>query len=401
MGRSLRAGRDVSLLRRELSQDQQVFLSAGSCSPRAWTGPVHHQAEVLPDRGVPSTRRGSASSFRGSYSNDCVWGWGKVGLLFEIFVSPPQPPGSGAPQMHNTLVNSISPPPLQVLRPQKASAISAGGWAGPGCFPPSSKMAATASVTGLITWAPPPMRSPRLRRRLSLPGPRPEEATALVNRSLSDHGNGLGRGARGSGGSLVAGRGGGAAAAAVALALAPALSAMQRGSSEKELAAGWAAEAVAVAEAPAAAAAEQVGVDSGAAGEPERKAREKQPKERARAQPRAAEEGDARVVPRPAPTLPLAKPQPARARGLCPHRKPRSKGRGCRRSSGRSADEYCSQRPVTVDSSKARTSLDALKISIRQLKWKEVRPGPAAWARREGGPFDLGGPAAAQARAEG
>ncbi|XP_026369685.4 tubulin polyglutamylase TTLL11 isoform X1 [Ursus arctos] len=145
---------------------------------------------------------------------------------------------------------------------------------------------------------------------------------------------------------------------------------MQRGSSEKELAAGWAAEAVAVAEAPAAAA-EQVGVDSGAAGEPERKAPEKQPKERARAQPRAAEEGDARVVPRPAPTLPLAKPQPARARGLCPHRKPRSKGRGCRRSSGLSADEYCSQRPVTVDSSKARTSLDALKISIRQLKWKE------------------------------
>nr|XP_035963704.1 tubulin polyglutamylase TTLL11 isoform X2 [Halichoerus grypus] len=225
------------------------------------------------------------------------------------------------------------------------------------------------------------MRSPRLRRRLSLPGPRPEEATALVNRSLSDHGNGLGRGARGSGGSLVAGRGGGAAAAAVALALAPALSAMQRGSSERELAAGWEAEAVAVAEAPAAAA-EQGGVDSGAAGEPERKAPEEQPREGAPAQPRAAEEGDARVVPRPLPTLPLAKPQPARERGLCPHRKPRSKGRGCRRSSGRSADEYCSQRPVTVDSSKARTSLDALKISIRQLKWKEVRmvkDGDPSW----------------------
>ncbi|XP_035963703.2 tubulin polyglutamylase TTLL11 isoform X1 [Halichoerus grypus] len=145
---------------------------------------------------------------------------------------------------------------------------------------------------------------------------------------------------------------------------------MQRGSSERELAAGWEAEAVAVAEAPAAAA-EQGGVDSGAAGEPERKAPEEQPREGAPAQPRAAEEGDARVVPRPLPTLPLAKPQPARERGLCPHRKPRSKGRGCRRSSGRSADEYCSQRPVTVDSSKARTSLDALKISIRQLKWKE------------------------------
>ncbi|XP_064435586.1 tubulin polyglutamylase TTLL11 isoform X2 [Mirounga angustirostris] len=243
-------------------------------------------------------------------------------------------------------------------------------------------MAAAASVTGLITWAPSPMRWPRLRRRLSLPGPRPEEATALVNRSLSDHGNGLGRGARGRGGSLVAGRGGGAAAAAAAaLALAPALSAMQRGSSERELAAGWEAEAVAVAEAPAAAA-EQGGVDSGAAGEPEREAPEERPREGAPAQPRAAEEGDARVVPRPLPSLPLAKPQPARARGLCPHRKPRSKGRGCRRSSGRSADEYCSQRPVTVDSSKARTSLDALKISIRQLKWKEVRmvkDGDPSW----------------------
>ncbi|XP_073761889.1 tubulin polyglutamylase TTLL11 isoform X2 [Callorhinus ursinus] len=156
---------------------------------------------------------------------------------------------------------------------------------------------------------------------------------------------------------------------------------MQRGSSERELAARWEAEAVAVAEAPAAAA-EQGGVDSGAAGEPERKAPEEQPREGAPAQPRAAEEGDARVVPRPPPTLPLAKPQPARARGLCPHRKPRSKGRGCRRSSGRSADEYCSQRPVTVDSSKARTSLDALKISIRQLKWKEVRmvkDGDPSW----------------------
>ncbi|XP_058550254.1 tubulin polyglutamylase TTLL11 isoform X3 [Neofelis nebulosa] len=244
-------------------------------------------------------------------------------------------------------------------------------------------MAAAVSVTGPITWAPPPMRSRELERRLSLPGPRPEAATALVNPSLSDHGNGLGRGARGSGGSggsLVAGRGGGAAAAAVALALAPALSAMQRGSSERELAARWEAEAVAVTKALAAA--EQVRVDSGAAGEPERKTPEEQPKDPAPAQPRAAEEGDARVVPRPPPTLPLAKPQAARARGLCPHGKPRSKGRGDRRSSGRAADEYHSQRPVTVDSSKARTSLDALKISIRQLKWKEVRmvkDGDPSW----------------------
>ncbi|XP_060464782.2 tubulin polyglutamylase TTLL11 isoform X3 [Panthera onca] len=155
---------------------------------------------------------------------------------------------------------------------------------------------------------------------------------------------------------------------------------MQRGSSERELAARWEAEAVAVTKALAAA--EQVRVDSGAAGEPERKTPEEQPKDPAPAQPRAAEEGDARVVPRPPPTLPLAKPQAARARGLCPHGKPRSKGRGGRRSSGRAADEYHSQRPVTVDSSKAKTSLDALKISIRQLKWKEVRmvkDGDPSW----------------------
>lgn len=30
------------------------------------------------------------------------------------------------------------------------------------------------------------------------------------------------------------------------------------------------------------------------------------------------------------------------------------------------------RRPVTVDSSKAKTSLEALKLSIKQLKWKEV-----------------------------
>ncbi|XP_010850405.1 PREDICTED: tubulin polyglutamylase TTLL11 [Bison bison bison] len=61
---------------------------------------------------------------------------------------------------------------------------------------------------------------------------------------------------------------------------------------------------------------------------------------------------------------------PEPASGLCLHGKSRIKGRSCKRSSGQ-PDEYCSLRPVTVDSSKARTSLDALKISIRQLKWKE------------------------------
>lgn len=190
-----------------------------------------------------------------------------------------------------------------------------------------------------------------------------------------------------------------AAAAAAAVALAPALSAMQRGSSERELVARWEAEAVAAAKAQAAKAAEGVRVDAGAAGEPERKAREEQAKAPVPARPRAAEEGDARVLPRPPPTLPMFKPKPAPERGLCPHGKPRSKGRSCKRSSGRRSEEYRSQRPVTVDSSKARTSLDALKISIRQLKWKEVRPGPAAWAQG-GGQDDLTGVGRAQARAE-
>ncbi|XP_063559617.1 tubulin polyglutamylase TTLL11-like isoform X2 [Gorilla gorilla gorilla] len=246
-------------------------------------------------------------------------------------------------------------------------------------------MAAAASVTGRVTWAASPMRSLGLGRRLSLPGPRLETVTAAVNPSLSDHGNGLGRGTSGSGcsgGSLVAGWGGGAAAAAaVALALAPALSAMRRGSSESELAARWEAEAVAAAKAAAKAeaeataetVAEHVRVDAGTAGEPECKAGEEQPKALAPAlapaQPSAAEEGDTQVLQRPPPTLPPSKPKPVQ--GLRPHGKPRGKGRSCKRSSGHGSSENGSQRPVTVDSSKARTSLDALKISIRQLKWKE------------------------------
>ncbi|KAM9083150.1 tubulin polyglutamylase TTLL11 isoform 3-T3 [Megaptera novaeangliae] len=143
---------------------------------------------------------------------------------------------------------------------------------------------------------------------------------------------------------------------------------MLRGRPERELAAWLEAEAVGAAKAHAAK--EQVRVDPGAAGEPERKAGEEQPKEPAPAQPRAAEEGDARVPPRPPPTLPMYQAKPASAQGLFPHGKSRSKSRSCKRSSDRS-EEYCSPRPVTVDSSKARTSLDALKISIRQLKWKE------------------------------
>ncbi|XP_069843105.1 tubulin polyglutamylase TTLL11-like isoform X3 [Dipodomys merriami] len=151
------------------------------------------------------------------------------------------------------------------------------------------------------------------------------------------------------------------------------MSAMRRGSCERELAARWEAEAMAAArretEARALAALGQVSVDAGAAGEPERKEGEEEAKARAPARPRAAEEGDARVSPakpKPAPAL-----TPTPTRGLCQQGKPRGKGRGWKRSSGRRADGGGWQRVVTVDSSKAKTSLEALKISIRQLRWKE------------------------------
>ncbi|XP_069843104.1 tubulin polyglutamylase TTLL11-like isoform X2 [Dipodomys merriami] len=61
----------------------------------------------------------------------------------------------------------------------------------------------------------------------------------------------------------------------------------------------------------------------------------------------------------------------ARALAALGQGKPRGKGRGWKRSSGRRADGGGWQRVVTVDSSKAKTSLEALKISIRQLRWKE------------------------------
>ncbi|XP_012885555.1 PREDICTED: tubulin polyglutamylase TTLL11 [Dipodomys ordii] len=73
-----------------------------------------------------------------------------------------------------------------------------------------------------------------------------------------------------------------------------------------------------------------------------------------------------RSRPKPAPAL-----TPTPTRGLCQQGKPRGKGRGWKRSSGRRADDGGWQRVVTVDSSKAKTSLEALKISIRQLRWKE------------------------------
>ncbi|XP_016040504.2 tubulin polyglutamylase TTLL11 isoform X2 [Erinaceus europaeus] len=237
---------------------------------------------------------------------------------------------------------------------------------------PSSKRAASASVTGLVTWACAPMRSLGLGPQLSLPGPYPEAAPASVNWSLSDHGNGLGRGARGSGGgcsSLFAGPGGGAAAAAVAPELAPALSTMLRDSSGSELAVRW--EARAAAAQAKAQAARQLRVDAGAAGEPERSAREPQSRDSAPTSARGAEEGDGRGPSRPPPMLPQARQKLEAALGSCSRAKPRSKGQSSRRGVGRQSDERGPKRPVTVDSSKAKTSLEALKISIRQLKWKE------------------------------
>lgn len=238
-------------------------------------------------------------------------------------------------------------------------------------------MAAATSVTGLVTWARSLVRSPGPGRRLSLAGPRPEAATIPVNRSLRDHGNGLGRGARGGGGggsgggSLVAGRDGGAAAeAAVAVAPAPALSVMWRSSLEQDSAAGWETDETALADSLEAEEGEQLGVDAGAAGEPERPEREEQPKAVGRTltptRRRATEEGDVRVDRRLPPALPQDPPRPV-ARALSHLVQARGRNRGYRRN----AD---SVRPVTVDSSKARTSLDALKISLRQLRWKEVRP---------------------------
>lgn len=187
---------------------------------------------------------------------------------------------------------------------------------------------------------------------------------------------------------MFSGRSGGAAAAAaLALALAPALSAMRRGSGDRELALRR-----------EAAAAEPVVVDAGAAGEPEHKAAEEQPKVPGPEQPRAAaEEGDAGVSPLP----PLARaphkpeePEEPPARDVCPPGKPRSKGRSGKRSSHGDG----SQRPVTVDSSKAKTSLDALKISIRQLKWKEVRH-TRGWGAGGQAPGQLGGPGMSAFRA--
>lgn len=74
-----------------------------------------------------------------------------------------------------------------------------------------------------------------------------------------------------------------------------------------------------------------------------------------------------------------------------------ARGRG-RRAQGRRGGEEggrAGRRPrVTVDSSKAKTSLEALKISLRQLRWKEVsarQPSPAHRTGPQGAPGALPG----------
>lgn len=71
-----------------------------------------------------------------------------------------------------------------------------------------------------------------------------------------------------------------------------------------------------------------------------------------------------------------------------------ARGRG-RRAPGRRGGEEggrAARRPrVTVDSSKAKTSLEALKISLRQLRWREVSASPARGAAASPGPREAPG----------
>lgn len=67
----------------------------------------------------------------------------------------------------------------------------------------------------------------------------------------------------------------------------------------------------------------------------------------------------------------------------------KARGAGGRRGGARAQPRL--RRQVTVDSSKARTSLDALKISLRQLRWREVS---RATTRGRAGQGAAGAPAA-------
>lgn len=94
------------------------------------------------------------------------------------------------------------------------------------------------------------------------------------------------------------------------------------------------------------------------------------------------------------PALPAERPrdgEPARKAREEAAAAERSHGRGpagrAARGGGRHGPEErgarTGRRPrVTVDSSKAKTSLEALKISLRQLRWREVSTAPRGAARR-------------------
>lgn len=108
------------------------------------------------------------------------------------------------------------------------------------------------------------------------------------------------------------------------------------------------------------------------------------------------------------PALPAERPrdgEPARkAREEAAAEQSRGRGPAGRAARGgeRRGPEERGARPgrrprVTVDSSKAKTSLEALKISLRQLRWREVSAaprGPARW-RLPGASLGAGRTAAA------
>ncbi|XP_074149078.1 tubulin polyglutamylase TTLL11 isoform X5 [Sminthopsis crassicaudata] len=114
--------------------------------------------------------------------------------------------------------------------------------------------------------------------------------------------------------------------------------------------------------------------------EPESNAEpEPEPKAEPKPEPEPEKPAEAELqtsVPSPAP---LTAPNAAESGDVsnqerCPRPVPRTRTKKGKKAAGlRAPDASRSRRPltVTVDSSKARTSLDALKISLRQLKWRE------------------------------
>ncbi|XP_038230221.1 tubulin polyglutamylase TTLL11 isoform X2 [Dermochelys coriacea] len=91
--------------------------------------------------------------------------------------------------------------------------------------------------------------------------------------------------------------------------------------------------------------------------------------ERSEAAP--APQQEAEGVPPPAPVAQGRRPSGPGSQGQTKRRGAGKGGRGKRGSTRRAGEEWGRPAHVTVDSSKAKTSLEALKISLRQLRWKE------------------------------